>query len=90
MGVPLSTRIAGLLPQDVARGMYRVIHPARYANIMEKRARLSRSPDEPSLRPFLEQRCIFVHIPKCAGIGVTKSLLAACTRARTIRSLSTR
>jgi Sulfotransferase family len=74
MAIPLSTRIAGLLPHDVARGMYRVIRPDRYARIIERREHVSGSPDEPSLRPFLERRCIFVHIPKCAGLGVTDAL----------------
>lgn len=74
MAVPISSRIAGLLPHDVARGMYRVIHPGRYARIVERRNHVSRSPDEPSLRPFIERRCIFVHIPKCAGLGVTDAL----------------
>ena len=27
-----------------------------------------------SLRPFLKDRCIFIHIPRCAGVSICKSL----------------
>jgi hypothetical protein len=70
----LSTRVVNALPHDAARGAYRVLRPQKYAKLMSLRERISQSPKEPSLLPFIELRCIFVHIPKCAGLGVTTSL----------------
>lgn len=70
----LSTRVMNVLPHDVARGTYRVLRPKKYAKLMSLRDRAPQSPKEPSLHPFLEHRCLFVHIPKCAGLGVTETL----------------
>jgi hypothetical protein len=41
---------------------FRTFRPAKFAALQKKRG------------PFDERRCIFVHIPKCAGISVVKSL----------------
>ena len=37
-------------------------------------ARCDRDAAEPALAPFDRHRCIFVHIPKCAGMSVAQSL----------------
>jgi Sulfotransferase family len=68
--------LLGVLPHELARRLFRLARPARYARITDLRDRPADDPAVPSLRPFLEQRCIFVHIPKCAGIGVTEALFA--------------
>src|SRR5258706_16293188 len=44
------------------RWNFRTFRPAKFAGLQKKRG------------PFDEHRCIFVHIPKCAGNSVTKSL----------------
>ncbi|MDD5138672.1 MAG: sulfotransferase family 2 domain-containing protein [Verrucomicrobiales bacterium] len=44
------------------RWNFRTFRPAKFAGLQKKRG------------PFDEHRCIFVHIPKCAGISVVKSL----------------
>lgn len=41
---------------------FRCFRPAKFAGLQKKRG------------PFDQHRCIFVHIPKCAGISVVKSL----------------
>ena len=44
------------------RWNFRCFRPAKFAGLQKKRG------------PFDEHRCIFVHIPKCAGISLVKSL----------------
>jgi hypothetical protein len=44
------------------RWNFRTFRPAKFAALQKKRG------------PFETHRCIFVHIPKCAGISVVKSL----------------
>ncbi len=44
------------------RWNFRTFRPAKFAGLQQKRG------------PFDAHRCIFVHIPKCAGISVVKSL----------------
>jgi len=44
------------------RWNFRAFRPAKFAGLQQKRG------------PFDEHRCIFVHIPKCAGISLVKSL----------------
>jgi hypothetical protein len=67
-GVSLARTARGLLPHDVARAAVRVLTPGRFAELMALR--------EATLRPFLDHRCLFVHIPKCAGTSVTEALFA--------------
>ena len=74
MTMSLSTRAMNVLPHDVARSTYRILRPRKYAKLMALREEVSRSPQDASLRPFLEHQCLFVHIPKCAGLGMTESL----------------
>jgi hypothetical protein len=47
---------------QLRRLSFRCFRPAKFSGLQEKRV------------PFDEHRCIFVHIPKCAGISVVKSL----------------
>ena len=56
----------------VWRSYLRVFRPGKFGKFKEQRYR---SMDDPhSCRPFDQYRCIFVHIPKCAGISVSRSL----------------
>lgn len=61
-----------LLPHDVRRSLFKLIFRSRYKKVLEMRSGESLSGG--SLRQFDEHKCIFVHIPKCAGVSVCKSL----------------
>ena len=50
----------------------RYLRPGKFKRYQTKRN--LPSSDNNSCRPFDERRCIFVHIPKCAGISVSRSL----------------
>ncbi|HYG24896.1 MAG TPA: sulfotransferase family 2 domain-containing protein [Verrucomicrobiae bacterium] len=47
------------------------MRPEKFASVQAQRLPGS---DDYSCRPFDEHRCIFVHVPKCAGISISKSL----------------
>lgn len=54
------------------RSYLRIFRPAKFEKFREQRYRPMT--DNHSCRPFDQLRCIFVHIPKCAGISVSRSL----------------
>jgi hypothetical protein len=59
------------LPYELRQLVYRVAEPQVYRNL--RRLRPGPESDYP-LKPFDQHRCIFVHIPKCAGISVATTL----------------
>jgi hypothetical protein len=60
------------LTHQVWRSYLRVFRPGKFNKFKEQRYRPMT--DNHSCRPFDQYRCIFVHIPKCAGISVSRSL----------------
>lgn len=71
-----AVRAAWTLPHDVRRSLYRRVRPRQAAFHDGLRAHeLGEIPGQAiSLVPFDTHRCIFVHVPKCAGISVGRSL----------------
>jgi hypothetical protein len=67
-----SAAFAGRFQHWVGRGLYRVANSGRF-NYFQN---LRQGTDEKgySLVPFDQMKCIFVHVPKCAGVSVSKSL----------------
>jgi hypothetical protein len=59
------------LPCATKRITYQTFNPIEYLKL--KRSRVLGTVDY-SLKPFDDHKCIFVHIPKTAGISITKSL----------------
>ncbi len=59
------------LPYGVRRAAFRCTCPRRYRMLQESRAHERSSY---ALKPFDEHQCIFVHIPKTAGVSVAKTL----------------
>jgi hypothetical protein len=72
----VATRALWTLPHDVRRALYRRVRPSQSEFFDEIRAHdLGEIPGQAiSLVPFDRHQCIFVHIPKCAGISVGRSL----------------
>ena len=70
------TTIRSSLPPKIHLGLlrfsYRLTHPRRY-NVLQEKRRIVTT-DTYSYKPFDDSRSIFVHIPKCAGISVARSL----------------
>ena len=62
------------LPHDAARRVLAALAPGDYARLQALRHGRDGDPGEPVLAPFDRHRCIFVHIPKCAGMSIAQSL----------------
>lgn len=52
---------------------YKYRYPKHYESLKKLRNTVTR--EGYSLKSYLEKKCIFIHIPKCAGISICKSLL---------------
>jgi hypothetical protein len=70
VGVPLFWRF----PDGLRRTLFQTLCPARYRSLQEARASDSSGY---SIKPFDQHRCIFVHIPKTAGVSVVKALFGS-------------
>jgi hypothetical protein len=68
----LKPRILFALPHDKRRKLFARIRPAKFERLQQKRAIDSR--DGYTYKPYDEHRCIFVHIPKAAGMSICRSL----------------
>lgn len=61
-----------LLSLTVRRNLYRILRARRFHSMQRKRT--VETNNGYSLLPFDQHQCLFVHIPKCAGISVCKAL----------------
>ncbi len=71
----LTTIRSSLSPEiylELLRISYRLKHPRQY-NVFQEKRRIVTT-DTYSYKPFDDSRSIFVHIPKCAGVSVARSL----------------
>ncbi len=69
-----TTKIINLpLPYDIRRLAFRAIRPQDFAYYQRLRNDGEKG-SVYSLRGYIENKCIFVHIPKCAGISICQSL----------------
>jgi hypothetical protein len=59
------------LPHEVRRVLFRARHPSSYNRLQKLR---TETEGDYSLRPFIDHKCVFVHIPKCAGSSISRSL----------------
>jgi hypothetical protein len=59
-------QVLGRMPHPVAHGLVRGLAPGNYRRLQARRAQL--------LPDFDRYRCIFVHLPKCAGLSISSSL----------------
>jgi hypothetical protein len=60
-------------PYDGRQHIFKTISPRAHKRFQEMRK--FDTEKGRSLKPFDERKCIFVHIPKCAGVSISKSLL---------------
>lgn len=67
------------LPYELRRTLAKTAFPGKYSALQNLRVRYPDSTDSASLRPFVEHRCIFIHIPKTAGISVNTGLFGCNT-----------
>jgi Sulfotransferase family len=70
-GVALRGRLFYTFPHDTRRRIFRLSAPRRYNALQRLRHRESAGY---SLAPYDEHRCIFVHVPKTAGVSASRGL----------------
>jgi hypothetical protein len=68
-----TTYWVGWLWHEAARAGYRLRSPEDFAAF--QRLRQGCNENGYSLLPFDEKKCIYIHVPKCAGVSVNKALL---------------
>ncbi len=67
------------LPYGLRRTLVRTAFPRKYSALRSLRTLEPRDPDTPSLKPFIEHKCVFIHVPKAAGISVGTGLFGHVT-----------
>ncbi|MGX2039760.1 sulfotransferase family 2 domain-containing protein [Methylocaldum sp. MU1018] len=78
------------LPHDIRRIAVRQLFPKQYWRVLGKRRELENSFIHPEkgytygIKEFHAKKCIFVHIPKCAGIAIAHSLFGSAVPHSTI------
>lgn len=65
------------LPYGLRRTLLKTVFPVRYAKLQELRRNAPEHDDAATLRPFVENKCIFIHIPKTAGMSVKTGLFGS-------------
>ncbi len=83
MGKDVLKNVYWRLPHEIRRSVYKIKYPVRYQSLINLRTEL---PEKLSLRtykPFIENKCIFIHIPKTAGTSVSYSLFGRITGTHT-------
>src|SRR3990172_11795505 len=62
------------LPYKLRRLIYKLLRPHEYNRYQELINTKPQSPRAYSLYSYIENKCIFVHIPKCAGVSISHAL----------------
>jgi hypothetical protein len=80
-----------ILPHDIRRFLFRKLFPKEYWRVLGARQELEKSFTHfenkhltYSIHGFHKNRCIYVHIPKCAGISISQSIFGHCVPHSTI------
>jgi sulfotransferase famil protein len=61
-------------PYEARKTIFHLVMPTLYGKWQDLRQNNQVDKDEYSLASFDRNKCIFVHIPKCAGVSITQSL----------------
>jgi hypothetical protein len=68
----LAKEVLGTVPYPIRMAIIRRASPAAYDRAQTKRT--GQTAEGHSFRHFFERQCIFIHIPKAAGISIARSL----------------
>lgn len=58
------------LPYELRRFLFRVKNPSKYQLLKNLRTKSPETINSPTFKPFIENKCIFTHIPKTAGLSI--------------------
>ncbi|MEM7239723.1 MAG: sulfotransferase family 2 domain-containing protein, partial [Pseudomonadota bacterium] len=71
--------IRELLPAEIARPAFRLLMPGKYRELRALRTHIPSGPEDRSFAPLIRHQCLFVHIPKTAGISLGRALFGCFT-----------
>ena len=67
------------LPYSIRNLLFRIRKPAKYSFLIRLRTEIPEISDASTYQPFIKHRCIFVQIPKVAGVSISNSLFGRHT-----------
>jgi hypothetical protein len=67
------------LPYGLRRFLFMAKHPKKYLLFRRLRTEEPQKLNSPTFKPFIENKCIFIHIPKAAGISIGYSIFGRHT-----------
>ncbi len=62
------------LPYELRKSLFKVKYPVKYQLLKSLRTEMPEKLNFPTFKPFIENKCIFIHIPKSAGTSVNQSI----------------
>ena len=65
--------MTALLPYELHRAIFRWRRPQGYRTLVGLRAELPDKLNAPTFKPLVDNKCIFVHIPKTGGNSIRKN-----------------
>lgn len=79
MNKGFTSKIYWVLPYEARRFLFKVTYQDIYLMLMGLRTADPKILNSPTFKPFIEHKCIFVHIPKAAGISLGYSIFGRHT-----------
>jgi len=73
------TRLFWKMPYGLRRQLRMACRPLKYLRYRQLRTAEPAQLNAPTLKPFIDRKCIFVHIPKSAGLSVNYGLFGRHT-----------
>lgn len=67
------------MPYSFRRHAFRIAHPKKYKRLLSLRDATPEKLNGATFKLFLERRCLFVHVPKAAGISIGYGLFGRHT-----------
>ena len=72
-------RLYSYLPHEFRQTLLKMVFPEQYIQLQKLQQGTSGGSEAATLRPFVEHKCIFIHIPKTAGVAVNIGLFGSKT-----------
>jgi len=73
------SKIFWRLPYEMRRSLFMVINPFKYHLLNSLRTKSPEKLNAATFKPFIDNKCIFIHIPKASGISIGYSLFGRHT-----------
>ena len=75
----MNSSLCWKLPYELRRRCFEWSDPIEYKRLQFLRNSSPEQTNEPTFKPILDKKCLFVHIPKAAGISIGKAIFGRNT-----------